>query len=366
MATLQSLDELMPLMHRHVGICVSIYMPTARKGMETQQNQIRYKNMLRQAEERLAGSDLRPSEVKEFLAPAQEFISDELFWRNQKDGLALFLSQDSFNYFKIPQSFEELVVVSERFHFKPLIGFLSNDVDFYILAVSQNNIRLFECSRYQKKEVKLAGIPLSLQEALNLDDFEKRLQLHTGSEDTKALVLKFFQQIERGLREHFRKKGALLVFAGVEYLFPIYREATTYPHLLDNGIFGNPETLTAEELHEQAWSFIEPIAEEKKEGAIARYHQNAGTGLTSGELKEIVRSSYHGRVAVLFVPVGVQQWGNFNRSSNEVTLTGTTDASDEDLFDFAAIQTLLNGGIVYTLAPEQIPGGEPIAAVFRY
>jgi hypothetical protein len=30
------------------------------------------------------------------------------------------------------------------------------------------------------------------------------------------------------------------VLAGVEYLLPIYREANTYPHLLAEGIHGNP------------------------------------------------------------------------------------------------------------------------------
>jgi len=39
---------------------------------------------------------------------------------------------------------------------------------------------------------------------------------------------------------------------------------------------------------------------------------------------------------------------------------------DEDLLEFAAIQTLLNGGTGYRVAAEKIPDTDPLAAVFRY
>ncbi len=60
-------NELKSLMQKQLGICVSIYMPSIRKGTEIQQNQIRYKNLLRDAEDRLLSSELRPSEIKDML-----------------------------------------------------------------------------------------------------------------------------------------------------------------------------------------------------------------------------------------------------------------------------------------------------------
>jgi hypothetical protein len=42
-----------------------------------------------------------------------------------------------------------------------------------------------------------------------------------------------------------------------------------------------------------------------------------------------------------------------------------TDVS-EDLLDLAAIQTLLNGGTVYTIEPEAVPDGSAIIALLRY
>jgi hypothetical protein len=359
-------DTLKPLMHRQMGICVSVYMPTHRKGTEIQQNQILYKNLLRKIEERLISSDLRPSEAKDLTTPAQELLGDVPFWRNQKNGLALFISQELFRYYRLPRKFEELIVITDRFHLKPLIPMISSNIEFYILAISQNKVRFFECSRYQSKEVTLSGIPENISEALNLDDFEKHSQLHTGSEDTKANILQYFKRVDRGLREYLKDKKASLVFAGVDYLYPIYRETNTYPYLAERSVSGNPEGLSADDLHALAWPIVEPIFEKKKSDMVAQYSQNAGTGLTSDNIEEIVRSSYHGRVGILFVPVGVQQWGSFNPDTGEVHVSKRAKIGYEDLLDFAAIETLLNGGTVYAVEPKEVPHGSTAAAIFRY
>ena len=366
MSTILTLDELLSLVHEHIGVCLSMYMPTHWKGPETQQNQIRFKNLFREAEKQLAQRDLRPSEIKEFLSPAQELMSDELFWRNQHKGFALFLSPDTFRTYKSPEPFPELVVLSERFHLKPLIEIMSRDVTFLILAVSLRKIRLFECNRWNKKEISLPGVPQSLPEALDIDDFEKKLQLHTGAEDTKLLASRFFQQVDRGLQEFLRDKHDPLIFAGVEYLFPIYREANTYPHLLPTPITGNPDSIGIDELHDLALPIVDGLIKEKLEEALSLYREREGTGLASRDIREIVQAAHHGRVGILFVAQGVQEWGIYERDSGKVHPAEKGQPASEDLLDLAAIATLSHGGTVHVLDPDTMPGGGNIAAIFRY
>lgn len=77
-------------------------------------------------------------------------------------------------------------------------------------------------------------------------------------------------------------------------------------------------------------------------------------------------AAYYGRVEELFVAVGVQQWGTFNRDTNTIEIHQEAEVGDDDLLNSAAIQTILNGGTVYAVEPEKVPAEAPLAAVFRY
>lgn len=371
-------DDLRSLIERKEGLCISLFMPTHRMGTETQQNQIRYRNLLREAEEKLIESDLRPQEIKEFLQPAQDLIGDIPFWQNQSDGLALYVSPVSFNYFRLPINFEELVIVTNRFHLKPIIPAATGDMEFFILAITQKDVRLIKGSRYGAEEIDLEAVPETVAEFFRFDVLEKELQFHTrrhpaafqgvggGTEDPKDDILRYFKQVDKGLKVLMKGSHAPLVFAGVEYLYPIYKEANTYPHLMDDAITGNPEGLTADELHDQAWPFVEPVFEKEKKETINLYKELSGTGRASNDIKEIVPAARHGRIDTLFVAVGLQQWGRYTTDTDEVILQDNATLNSTDLLDYAAIQTLLNGGVVYAVAPDEVPDRTSLAAVFRY
>lgn len=378
-----SKDELKTLMARQEGLCVSMFMPTYRVGVEVQQNQIRLRNLLRIAEEKLLAGGLRPQEAKSLLEPVQGLIGNVIFWRHQSDSLAIFLSSDTFRYYRIPADFEELIVVADRFHVEPLLPVLSGDDHFYILTLSQNEIHLFEGTKQNIIEIEIDTIPKNLAEALQYDEPEKQVRFHRGTprggdrssmisghgadlENNKENILKYFRQIDKGLRDLLRDERVPLVLAGVDYLFPIYKEVNTYTHLMDEGITGNPRGMSLEQLHRQALSIVHPYFQKNENDAIAQYRQSSGTGLTSKDIKEIVQAAYHGRVGVLFITKGYKQWGIFDPRSNEVHLQRKMEAGSEGILDLAAIQTFLNGGAVFVLPPEKMPDEAPLSAVFRY
>jgi len=368
---------------KHSTWCVSLFMPTHRAGRETEQDPIRFKNLLREAEERLETKGLRSPEVREMLKEPYRLLQDPGFWQRQSDGLAVFFSMDAFHFFCLPLAFEELVVISKRFHAKPLLPILTSDGLFYILALSQNQVRLLEGTRHTVDEVNLEGMVQSLAGSFPDASSDKQLQFHTGtpsgtgkraamfhghdiSNETKERILRWFRMIDKKLHDFFSDRQSPLVLAGVDYLFPLYKEANTYPHLMDEGISGNPEWLKPEELHDMAWVLLEPIFRKTRKEAVAQYRQLAGTGQTTTDVKEAVSAAHHGRVDVLFVAVGVQVWGNFDPDKDRVYVHESPEPGDEDLLDLAAIQSLIKGGTVYAVAPEEVPDQQPLAAVFRY
>lgn len=386
--SLLSKSELKTLMEQHGQWCVSIFMPAHRAGVEVQQDPIRLKNLLVHAEERLIESGFRSPDARELLKPAQELLERAGFWRRQSDGLAIFVSQDIFRPYRLPHGFQELVVVAERFHIKPLLPLFTGDGRFYVLALSQNELRLLQGTRYSVGQVDLENVPESLAEALKWDDPERRLQWHTragtttdgtraaifhghgvaSADDPKDYIRRYFRQVDNGVSDLLRDERAPLVLAGVDYVLPLYREANTYQHLLEEGVTGNPEELTAEELHKQAWTILKPYFQRERKQGAAQYRRLAGaeSGLASNEVQEIVPAANHGRVETLFVALGFQRWGSFDADTNTLHLHEEAKPGDEDLLDFAAAHTLLNAGTVHAVEAGKIPGGPPLAAVFRY
>ncbi|MEN6390892.1 MAG: hypothetical protein ABFD04_10800 [Syntrophomonas sp.] len=378
-------DDLTDLMHEQDEICISMYMPTCRAGTETQQGKTRLRNLLRDTQAELINRGLSSSEIKHFLKPVQELVSDKEFWQHQRDGLAIFLSSHMFYHFSLPMSFNEFMLVGQRFHLKPLLPWLSGDGLFYLLALSQNQVRFFRCTRASVQELEVSDIPHSLSEALQYDDPERQLQYHSNTlegtntraavifhgqganpRDSKDNILRFFRLIDRGLHSILREEKAPLVLAGVEFLFSIYQEANTYPFLTGHGIPGNPEELSAEDLQTLAWPVVEHYFYKAEQEALTYYGPYTGTDRTSHDVSEAVPAAYNGQVEILFLSDGAEQWGRFDEQTNQVLMHRDQEPGDQDLYDFTAIQTIMNGGSVYIMNSEKIPDGREMAALFRY
>ncbi|WP_013325235.1 hypothetical protein [Gloeothece verrucosa] len=387
--SLLSIDELKTLVEQPQGLCVSIYMPTCKAGPEIRQNPIRFKNLIRQAENYLEEQYQLGSTNAENLLQAAIDLDKEEFWQQQDQGLAIFIAENVLHYYRLPLQFEELVVVADQFHLKPLMPLLTGDGEFYILALSQKEVRLFAGTRHSVKEIEMEDVPQNMDEALQYDTPENTLQNRIstskggtnnpfqqagefhgqGSPDTddnRRNILQFFLQLDSGVQKYLTNKRAPLVLMGVDYLLPIYKEANTYKHLLEDAITGSPKTLDSEELHTLAWPIVEPYFTQDQQTAINQYQELIGLGQASNDLTEVVSAAYYGRVAQLFVAVGQQQWGNFDPQANQLQIHVEPEPGDEDLLNSAAVQTLLNGGTVYAVEPEQVPDGASLAAVFRY
>ena len=90
-----------------------------------------------------------------------------------------------------------------------------------------------------------------------------------------------------------------------------------------------------------------------------------GTGKTSTQLEDVVSAAYFSRVEQLLIKNRASQYGSFNPEENRVYLTEQGN-EQYDLYNFAAIKTISNGGQVYILDEEKMPDGENIIAFYRF
>jgi hypothetical protein len=188
-----------------------------------------------------------------------------------------------------------------------------------------------------------------------------------GTEDVDVInVERYFQRVEEGLQQRLKDERVPLILACVEYLAPIYRKVSAYCFILEEIVVGNPDGVPDEELHRKALPIADRHFEQTRAKAVAEYHEGIAKGRAGHMLAEVLTAAFQGRIATLFIPLGVRRWGRFDLNRLVLEEHDREEPGDEELLDLAAAQTLRQGGKVYGMKPEEIPGGRLLAAVYRY
>ncbi|MCF8080602.1 MAG: hypothetical protein K9K88_15085 [Desulfobacterales bacterium] len=380
-----TMEDLKRLSDIEDDLCISMYMPTEPGAATVDEQRIRFKNLLRKAEKEIQENGANKKMLYEMVEQGRRLLENDYFWRYQSSGLAVFLAAGTFLFYKLPVSFEEEFVAGKRFYVKPLIPLFMADGRFYVLALSQQEVRLFSCTRYNAMEIDLVDVPEGIAESLKYDSKQYQLQFHTGAaggggnrpaifhghgvsvDDNKDELLRYFQDVDRGLSDILPEQEVPLVLAGVEYLLPIFKEASSYRRVMKEVVRGNPETLRAEELHQKAWGIVRPELEKSQREDKQRYRDLAGKGYTAAGVQTVVPHAAYGRVDTLFIDIDARRPGSFDPDKNETAVFDEDSTDGEDLLDLAAVETIKHSGKVYALTKDQMPEEHAAAAaILRY
>lgn len=386
-------DEFVRLSEPVDGVAVSLYLPTHRAGRDTRENPIRYKNLVQEAERRLEAQGWQEDRVKEFLAPLYARVDDYDFWQHQESGLAVFYAEGREPEFvRSPLAPRELTVLSHRYHLVPLMPALTGVGDFYLLSMTLDEACLYRANEEDLERIELPeDTPKSLDEATRFDEMVGATREHGGNaphgtrnvaapgtgmahgtgdsdRDEKMDIARWFAWLDNGVRERIAGSNAPLVFAGLDYLHGIYKEANHYPHFAEVHVSGNPGALRLEELHERARDAMRSHFDKPRQRAIERFADLSGTDQAEYDLDRIVPAAIDGRVDTLFVDVGTHRWGAFDERNRSVKALSEASVDSEDLMDTAAVHTLRNGGTVFATSNREgeIPSGREVAAILRY
>ncbi len=371
------------------GTAVSIYSPTHDSGNEAVGDPIWLKRGLQKAEKIMKERQMAPELIERVLKPARSFRRDMAPNDFGAGALCCLLADGIDEIMHSPRQIpEELVVVGDRFHLKPLIPTLTDNAHFYVLAISRHHVRLLQCTRYTQETEPLSRqqVPQHILEVIPESEPKKSLQFHTskaqagGHGDHEAAfhghealerverhqIRRFFREVTKGIAMYMNGRSPL-IFAGVGELFPHYRQVNTYDHLVDEPILGNPEHLRPEELREQAWEILEPrfhgrLAEIKEKFEASLAHSKA-----TDDMAKVAPAARDGRVGVLIGAVDEDCWGRVAEDGEDVVVRSNPEPGDYELVDYAAVQTMLQGGEAFLVSAEQVPGEiGPAAAILRY
>lgn len=362
--------------------CISIYIPTERTG-ENKKSWIRFKNQVQNVRNELTERGWKGNQIADLTRPLEMLLEDTEVWRHMSDGLAVFLNPGKFAYSTFPIRFKDYAEVNAHFYLLPLMPVFNGDGRFFILALSLNQVRLFEGTRDHVTEIPVEDlIPQTMEETVGADYEQKSLQFRSGqtggaqsmyhghgrSKDfRKEEIVKHLREIDRSLTEVLRGHDAPLVLACVDYLFPAYREITSYGNLYRKNVSGNPDELHMQDLHQKAWPLLKDYFLKHRRNILKQYHFLASKGRTASIIADVVLAAEEGRIDTLFVEKNHRVFGVVDREANEVHIQEEKTQENQCLLDKAAKKAFLQGARVYLLDKEEMPEKETLmTATLRY
>lgn len=370
-------DRAMRLLGQQQPVSLSILLPVHRASQDTLQNPIRFKNLIREAEHKLAANGLDSAAVRDLLAPLEARILDFEFWQHQQEGLAVYRTANFVDWVETPWPLRELTVVSPHFHLKPLLAAASPENGFFVLSVSKQGVQLHQCRNGEVHDITPAGVEKAFHTA-EPDWGNASSQMHSAggaaivhgpgsvSDAERTYLEQSFRRVDRVLAPLITHSAGPVILAGVDWNQALYRSITSFPAALLAQSLGNLERSSPSEIWKAAWPLAEAHFQQLEQQALNEFFERDGHGLTSTDLTQILNASTDGRVADLFVPLGHHIWGAFHPSTRLIELHPDPLPHSEDLLNLAALQGLTHGVKVHTLPAEAMPDGSNIAAIFRY
>lgn len=375
-----SREELEKLINYQSGPALSIYMPTSRRGGEAVNKMfIKFKNLFSKAKDRLTKNyNISAKKRDKIFLPLERLKKDRNFWLHQSRGLVIFASPELFKTYRLPIKFNEEISVEKYFNIKQILPSIFENKNYYVLALSKNKNRFFQCTVDDIELIEREELPDGIEETLQYDDPEKSIQYHSGSgnktsaiyhgqgvtEQNEEDILRYLREVEEVITGYLRGKKAPLLLMCVKRIYALYKDINNYSNLIEDYVSGNPDHKNEEDILKETRELVLPYVENQWKKAVEKYNKLKTTEKTSNEIREVITNAYYGKVKYLLIKSDSdKKTGIYNPESNKIK---KDDKNNYDLYNYSAINTIKHGGKVYLLDSRKMPGEFNIGAVYRY
>lgn len=374
-------ENLKELLGEHGSPTTSIYMPV-EGGTAADADALRFRAAVGKVRELLEshGNGGRPA-----ILPALEALqSDREFWLGSAGSLAVFAAEDFLRTYRLTAELGDLTTVGPVFHTQPLVEYLQAPGRYWVLSLSQKDVRLWQGGARGLVRYESRRLPESLADALGQEVEKDRLNYHSagpgsspvyhghgaGKDDAKQELEKFFRVVDGVLVDLLEGSLDPVVLAAVDYLHPIYRSVTRLGgSLAEEGVHGNVRDWDAARLHDAAWPIASRRADAWIEEALGLWEHSYGRGKAESDLATAFRLGVAGRIRALLTERSRLIWGRVDRATGEVDVLGEQgpdpDPAAADLLNELAGLTIRHGGKTLILPAERMPTTTGLAAILR-
>lgn len=362
---------------------ISLYQPTHKHRPENKQDIIRFKNLIKRIEDSLM-EHYTKKEIEQILNPFHTLAGDMPFWNNTLNGLVVLATKNRGVVYKLQRTVEELVVVADSFHIKPLIRVFQSADRYLLLGLNRNEFGLYEGNRYGFEEIELEpGIPRTAEEALGKDYSEKHLSFGTyaGANGVGAFqgnggrkdeidnhTERFFRYVDRFVWENYSKPLNLpLILVSLAEYHSLFQSISRNPFLFkDGGIKTAFTAISIEDLKKSVWEKIEPLYLDRTMKLVNEFKAAQAKFLASDDVSQIARAALENKVATLLVESDRIIPGKIDATTGELLAGDLEHPEYDDVLDDLAEMVFNSKGEVVVLPKERMPVVTGAAATYRY
>lgn len=363
--TRRDLDALNDL---RADICVSIYLPTTPVTQQAQQDRIALANLAKEAVAQLEAAGADKKRVAALEEELHDLADDDAFWRFQAHSLAVLATPDHVRTWRLANKLTPMVEVSDRFHLKPLIRAITFPHAAYVLALSENAVRLVEVSaELPAATVKVHDLPADAASAVGKSTINDRSPSGRiqGQEGQKTRLAQYVRKIDGALRPILAHGETPVILAAAEPLNSLFRSVSTVS-VLPETIAGNPDRTSDADLAAAAQKVLDAFYARQVADLRAVFEKRAGDSRVTTDISDAARAATFGNIDTLLVDIDDVVNGTVDEETGAVTFDEKGDAKNYGVVSEVAGRALRSGAKVLGVRRADIPGGGSLAAILRY
>ena len=293
------IDTLNRLKNIQSGCCITLVANTHRTSPENKRDPIVLKNLITEAEERLA--KIHDKRTAEGFADKLKALANSIDHSHNLEGLVLFVNDSVSEAIRIPVKVTDRVVIDGTFATRDLVRAFHQQQSYYVLVLSRQNARLIEASSDRLVDEIKGDFPMDCGSLYTTDKDEL-----TRAKGTDNLIEEFFNRVDKAFQAHWKKKPLPLVLVSEKRNHDHFLKVTDNDRIVVT-LDRNRDKEKSHHIISDAWPEVKEAFAQKNARRIEELGRAVGAQKFLSDFNDIWRAVHDGRGQTLFVQVGLFQ-----------------------------------------------------------